>query len=97
MRAAHSAALTWSRIELPLVTRLTAMTRTPREYVARHAFYATSVRFVTGFTSMPTAGRSPVDEWAMSAPGPGCVKTPSMIGFSCDLAGGFDGALCRWR
>ena len=28
---------------------------------------------------------------------PGCVKTASMIRFSCDLAGGLDGAFCRWR
>jgi hypothetical protein len=27
----------------------------------------------------------------------GCVKTASMIRFSSDLAGGFDGAFCGWR
>src|SRR5229473_2241633 len=32
----------------------------------------------------------------MSVIGTGCVKTPSMIRFLCDLAGGFDDALCRW-
>jgi tetratricopeptide (TPR) repeat protein len=28
---------------------------------------------------------------------PGCVKTPSMIRFSCEFAGELDGAFCRWR
>jgi hypothetical protein len=28
---------------------------------------------------------------------PGCVKIASMIRFSSDLAGGLDGAFCRWR
>src|SRR5215471_11663464 len=70
MRAAHSAALTWSRMELPLATRLTAMTRSPREYVARRAFYMASVGFVTGFTSTPTAELSLVDKRAMTASGP---------------------------
>jgi hypothetical protein len=33
----------------------------------------------------------------MSASGPCCVKTASMIRFSSDLTGGLDGAFCRWR
>ena len=71
-----------------------------RDMVVTHLFQ------ILAFVAMepPTALEpSPISEEknkvfrSMSAIDPGCVKTPSMIRFSSDLAGGLDGALCRWR
>ena len=42
-----------------------------------------------------TANRGALQARLMSVTGPGCVKTPSVIRFSCALAGGLDGAFCQ--
>jgi hypothetical protein len=47
--------------------------------------------------ALNASGKEAFNLGSMSAFGPGCVKTPSVIRFSFALAGGLDGAFCRWQ